>query len=107
MSTLTSLKPGQSIKCTVKAQPRTPDSRSTIERLMRQDAGAKRGLRTAQRKRAQRVVIYNRGNRDWVKRETCARIVTCAKGATWTMRFNVDLAQSLASVEKYLQVEPA
>jgi hypothetical protein len=104
---LANLKAGQTISCTVTSAPRRSDARDTIERLMRQDPGVKKGLRTAQRKRAQRMVIYNRGNRDWVKRETCARLVTCTKGATWSMTFVPTLAPDLASVEKYLKITPA
>jgi hypothetical protein len=51
--------------------------------------------------------IYNRGNRDWVKRERCARLVSCVKGATWSMTYVPALAPDLASVEKYLQITPA
>lgn len=103
---LATLKAGQTISCTVTASPRRADARDTIERLMRQDPAVKKGLRTAQRKRGQRMEIYNRGNRDWVKRERCARLVSCVKGATWSMTYVPALAPDLASVEKYLQITP-
>lgn len=104
---LNSLKPGQTLTCTVLATPRTMNRRQTVERLMRLDPVNRKALRLAQRKRAQRINIYNRGNRDWVSREQTARVVTAAKGATWTMKYAVELARDIASVEKYLKIEAA
>src|ERR1051326_4792576 len=79
---LDKLKPGQTIRCTITAAPRTEAGIDTIERLMRQEPGIKRGLRRAQRRRRQDMIVYNRGNRDWYKRETCGRLVKAAKGAS-------------------------
>ena len=42
---------------------------------MRQDASVKRGLRKSQRRRRQGMIVYNRGNRDWYKREICGKIL--------------------------------
>lgn len=100
-------KPGQTVKCTVLASPRTTDRKQTVERLMRLDPANRKALRDAQHKRARRMNIYNRGNRDWVSREQTARVVTAAKGATWTMKYAVELARDIASVEKYLKIEAA
>lgn len=101
---LDSLKPGQTVTCTVLATPRTMNRRQTVERLMRLDPANRKALRTAQRKRAQRINIYNRGNRDWVSRETCAKVVLVKPGAVWKMRYSLDLAKDLKAVEKYVKV---
>ena len=133
---LDQLKPGQNIRCTVTTAPRTEAGIDTIERLMRQEPSIKRGLRKAQRprreatvdtlermmrqdrdirrglRRAQRrrrqdMVVYNRGNRDWYKREECGKLVKVAKGSTWTMQYSLQIAPELKSLAKYLQIAPA
>jgi hypothetical protein len=102
---LSALKPGQQIVCTVSADPRTADEARTIERLMRNDGTNRRALARAQRMRRQRVIIYNRGNRDWVKREKTARVVRAVKSATWTMTYRLDMASDLKAVERCITVK--
>lgn len=102
---LANFKPGQQITCTVTAAPRTPDQIQTIERLMRLDPVNKRALARAQRMRGQRVIIYNRGNRDWVKREKTARVVRVETAATWSMPYRLDLAGDLKAVESFISVK--
>ena len=68
-------KPGQHLACTVEKLPLNEGASDTIARLMRLDPANKKALRTAQRMRKQREVIYNRGNRDWHKREKTAKVV--------------------------------
>ncbi len=50
------------------------------------------------------MVVYNRGNRDWVQRETIGKTVTLAKGAQWTMNYTLDLAPDLNSLQGYVSV---
>jgi hypothetical protein len=101
------LKPGQSVRCTILKAPRTENRQQTILRLMRKDAGISRALRKASRRRQQNMVIYNRGNRDWFKRETVGKLARVAVGEAWTMLYTPDLAPDLRTVEKYLQIKPA
>lgn len=102
-----SLKPGQIIKCTLTSAPRASGNKTTLQRLMRLDPASVKSLRRAYRLRAQRMTTYNRGNRDWVKRETCAKIVTVGKGQSWTMPYSVNLLPDLKSIEKFIKVEKA
>ncbi len=104
MSSISSLKPGQNITCEVTKVPSNEDAQQTIEKLMRKDINHKRSLRKAQHKRAQRINIYNRGNRDWVSREKPARVVRVTKGAKWTMLFTPDLMGEMRNVEKYIKI---
>jgi hypothetical protein len=104
---LDTLKPGQTIRCTITAAPRTEAGIDTLERLMRQEPSIKRGLRRAQRRRRQDMVVYNRGNRDWYKREICGKLVQARKGASWTMQYSLQILPELKSLAKYLQVKPA
>lgn len=97
--------PGQVLTCVVERDPRSHGEETTLERLMRRDPEHKRALRRAQRMRAQRMNIYNRGNRDWVSREKPARVVRAVKGATWTMEFTPDIAKDLASVAGCLTIK--
>ena len=107
MATLdtTKFKPGQSLVCTIDKLPRTDDQASTIARLMRKDPATKRALRRAQRMRRQRMIVYNRGNRDWVSREPSAKVLRIAQGASWTMSYSLDLAGDLAVVESFVSVK--
>lgn len=100
-----SFAPGQMLTCVVERNPRSHGEETTLERLMRRDPEHKRALRRAQRMRAQRMNIYNRGNRDWVSREKPARVVRAVKGATWTMEFTPDIAKDLASVADCLTIK--
>jgi hypothetical protein len=100
-------KPGQQIRVTITATPRTEAGVDTLERLMRLEPGVKRSLRRAQRRRRQDMVVYNRGNRDWYKREKCARIISAENGATWLMSYSHQLAPELASVARHVKVEAA
>lgn len=102
-----SFKPGQNIRCTITKAPRTEAGIDTIERLMRQEPSIKRGLRRAQRRRRQDMIVYNRGNRDWYKREICGKLVRAEAGASWTMQYSHQIAPELRSLEKYLKIEPA
>jgi hypothetical protein len=98
-------KPGQNLVCTIDKVPATDDQSSTIARLMRKDPVTKRALRRAQRMRRQRMIVYNRGNRDWVSREPSARVVRVAKGESWTMPYSLDLATDLAVVQSFISVK--
>jgi len=100
-------KPGQSIKCTVTKAPRSAAPVDTIERLMRMTPELKRGLKKAQRRRRQDMVVYNRGNRDWYKREICGKFVQCKTGASWVMPYSHQIAPDLESVKAYLSVQSA
>ncbi len=102
-----SLKPGQTVRCTITKAPIAGAAKATIARLMRLDATVKRGLKRAQRRRRQNMVVYNRGNRDWYKRATCGRIIRVESGATWTLDYTLDLAPDFRSVDKYVSVKPA
>jgi len=101
------LKPGQNIRLTIAKTPRAAAKIDTIERLMRQEPTIKRGLRRAQRRRRQDMIVYNRGNRDWYKREICGKLVRATKGATWTMTYSHHIAPELKSLEGFVTVQPA
>jgi hypothetical protein len=106
-TSLDTLKPGQAIRCTITSAPRTEAKLDTLERLMQMDPGIKKGLRRAQRRRRQDMVVYNRGNRDWYKREKCAQIARPAAGSTWTMAYSHQIQPDLSSVSAHISVEPA
>ncbi|MDX2131887.1 MAG: hypothetical protein SFY69_07540 [Planctomycetota bacterium] len=107
MLDLASFKPGQTITLTLNKLPRREDAVHTVERLMRLDPVNRKALKRAQRMREQRILIYNRGNRDWVSREKPALVVRPVEGATWSMSFDFDIARDLQSVGEYLSVKSA
>jgi hypothetical protein len=98
-------KPGQNLVCTISADPKTDDQVATIARLMRMDPENKKALRRAQRMRRQRMVVYNRGNRDWYSREKAAKVVHVAKGKSWTMPYSRDMDGSLAAVASFVTIK--
>lgn len=102
---LDKVKPGQTITCTVTKAPKTDDQQSTIERLMRRNPEAAKGLRKSQRARRQGMVVYNRGNRDWYKRENCSKIVRAVQGTSWTMPYTLDLAHDFEAVKAFVSVK--
>jgi hypothetical protein len=105
MSTIESLKPGQFVQCTVIKTPRAEAPVDTLQRLMRRDPAVVRGLRRSYKLRGRTTVTYNRGNRDWVQRQKCGRIVRCVVGATWTFRYDLSVLPDFKSVEKYVKIQ--
>lgn len=106
-SSTASFKPGSTLRMTITKAPRARAARKTVERLMWRDPVVAKGLRKSHKVRQRTTVVYNRGNRDWVQRQECARIVNVAKGETWTMVYHLDLAGDIASVAPYLKIEQA
>jgi hypothetical protein len=102
---MSSYKPGQHLVCTVTKVPLAENTQDTIARLMRLDPANKKALRRAQRMRRQRMVVYNRGNRDWYSREKSAKVVHVLPGATFTLPFTLALVGDLANVSKYISVK--
>jgi hypothetical protein len=101
------LKPGQTIRCTLAKAPRSAAAEATVQRLMQMSPDVKKGLRRAQRQRRQGMIVYNRGNRDWYKRARCGKQVRVATGTVWTFPYSHQIAPDLRSVAAYVTVEPA
>ncbi|MCB9838307.1 MAG: hypothetical protein H6813_03130 [Phycisphaeraceae bacterium] len=97
------IKPGQTLTCTVTAEPRTEDDRQTIARLMRQDPAVKKRLKGAQKFRLDNLVVRSRGKRPWAVRRRVAKVARVERGATWTMPWLPNLAGDLRSVEQYIE----
>ena len=98
-------KPGQTLRCTIQKVPRTEDDQQTILRLMRKDPAVSKRLRRSQMMRRRHMIVYNRGNRDWYKRETVGKVASIASGAQWTFTYNHDLGRDMAVVKDYLKIE--
>ncbi len=101
----TTYKPGQTLVCTVSKAPISKGATTTIERLMRLDPANIKALRRAQRMRRQRMVVYNRGNRDWVSREKPARVVYVAPGKSWSMPYSLALENDLKRVAAFVSIK--
>ena len=102
-----SLKPGQTVRCTLVKLPRSRGNSKTVRTLMLRDPENVRASRRAQIARRRNTVVYNRGNRDWVQRRPCARIAVLKTGAQWSFAYQYDLADELRSVESLLKIEAA
>lgn len=99
------LKPGQTVRCTIVAHPRTHDATSTILRLMRLDPDIKRGLKQAQTRRMNRLIVRSRGGRPWAVREKSSMLAKAEAGQSWTMTWVPHVAPEFRSVEKLVKVE--
>ena len=99
------LKPGQTLHLTVTKLPQSHGDTQTMLRLMRLDAENKRALRRAYHMRAQRMVVYNRGNRDWVSRERPARVVRVEVGRNWSMPFTHDRVADLNVIAPFVDIK--
>src|SRR5262245_17292730 len=104
---LDTLKPGQTVRCTILKAPRTDDASQTILRLMRKDPTVARRLRKSQMMRRRHMIVYNRGNRDWYKRATVGKIARVAAGESWQFTYTLELGRDMKVVEKFLKVETA
>ena len=102
-----SLKPGQTIRCTVTKNIRTASVRSTVLRLMRLDPDIKRALRHAQKRRAGRLIIRSRGGRPWTVRERSAKLAKAELGESWTMTWVPHVAPDFKNIEQYVKIEKA
>lgn len=99
------LKPGSTVTCTITKIPTSAAGVDTLERLMGLDPVIQRGRRRAQRRRRQDMVIYNRGNRDWYKRETVGKFVTVKVGQSWSMVYSHQLAGEFESLKPFVAVK--
>ncbi len=104
---LETIKPGQTIRCTVLRAVRRENDAQTIVRLMRQDPDIKRRLKKAQIYRMRTLVVRSRGKRPWAVRQKASKAAIAAEGATWTMTWIPQLANDFKAVSKYLKVEAA
>lgn len=95
-------KPGETIKCTLAAEPRSQGAWHTLNRLMQMDPGVKRTLKRSQKRRRQKMVVYIRGNRDWYKREKCGDSIAMKVGQAWTLPYTHQIAADLDSVKNYI-----
>lgn len=106
-SSYDSLKPGQKITVSVTSTPRREDQVQTIERLMRQNTGARAALSRAQQSRRRFTPIRTRGGRRWYVRQHPAKVVRVENGATWEMTYVPHLMGDFRSVEKFLDIKSA
>ena len=105
MADMSKYKPGQTLHLTVTKLPRSHGDTQTMLRLMRLDPAAKKALRTAQRMRAQRLVVYNRGNRDWVSRENPARVVRVEVGREWHLPYTFNNLPDLQAIAPFVTIK--
>jgi len=99
-----SLTLGQDVKLAITKRPKNVAGVKTLERLMRMDPSTVRGLRLAHKRRQQGLVVYNRGNRDWTKREECGKLVRVIAGQTWTLKITAEITRELKNVEAYVKL---
>jgi hypothetical protein len=100
-------KPGETIVCTVTAEPGVPKRMLTIQRLMRRNPGIAKALKNGQLRRRQQPRFATRGGRPWHIREKVGKVAMVKAGAEWSMTYTLDIADDLRSVERFLDVKKA
>lgn len=101
---LDNAKPGDKLRFTLTAIPRTESGRKTVARLMRLDPDNKRSLKRAQTRRVRDLVVRSRGGRPWEVRRTVSKIVRVVPGAEWSALYTPSIAPDIKSVAKYLKI---
>jgi len=102
----TTYTPGSDIKLTVTETPKTEAAEDTIRRLMRMNTEMQRELNKANRHREKTTIVRIRHGNVWHQRQRVPKRVHAVKGESWTMKYRPQLAGDLASVSKYLSIEP-
>jgi len=102
---LENVQPGQTIECTVTAEPRREADRKTIMRLMRQDPEIKRALRAAQEHRRRHTPTKQRGGRRWAQRERAAKVARVEQGRSWRFSYTPLLRDDLEAVSEFVDVK--
>ncbi len=102
-----SIKPGQTIRCTIVKNLRPGDAHDTVMRLMRFDPDIKRSLKKAQERRMRTLVVRSRGGRPFEMYTHPSKIAKAEKGASWTMAYFPHVAPDIRSVGPLLKIEVA
>lgn len=105
---MANLSPTSTVHFTVKAIPAEARRKQTILRLMRMNSGVQGALNRLKRERLRSGNRRTaRAGRIWLAREECTRVVSVAKGASFTLRMTPQIMADVKSVEKYLDAKVA
>lgn len=100
-----SIKPGQTIRCTVVKHISPGPHEQTIARLMRFDPSIKRKLKAAQEFRRKNNPVQRWGGRLKVRAPKATKYTNVTINESWTMRYFPQVAPDFKAVQQYLKVE--
>lgn len=109
MPAIADLKPGQTVKVTVKAQPTNAAATKTLVRLLSKDVEAAKRNARIKRGRLANPTLSPRGGRwrVWEHRQPKKFVVHGKPGETGTFFAGVQELRELQSVERFVDVEAA
>lgn len=96
------LAPTKTVTFTVRALPRTESQRKTLQRLMRLQPKAQRGLTRLADTRRRETPWTQRGGRLFARRKPVTKLVVPRVGVSFTLRLTAQILPDIRSVEKYL-----
>jgi len=97
------IKPGSTVKVTVKRTPLSEGAQKTLARLFLKDAQ----IAKQRRKHPKPINPKRRGGRDWNGRPRGAATNTPKVGESWRILATLDVVRDLGSVERYVEVRSA
>ncbi len=100
------IQPGTTVRIEIKRVPRTAAAVRTLTRICAKDPEVSRAHRIRKRKRPS-IRAKQRGGRIWQHRMRSRVPVTLDVGKAYTVRATLDVVRDLASVERFIDVQPA
>lgn len=100
------VKPGSRVSIEILKTPTSESARKTLDRICRTDATVRKAIRTRKAKRPSHQT-WRRGGRFWNHRMQSVSPVKLEKGSTYTVLTTVPLVRDLASVARWVKVQPA
>lgn len=99
------IQPGTTVRIEIKRVPRAEAAARTLTRICAKDPQVARAHRIRKRKRPS-VRGRQRGGRIWQHRMRSRVPVTLDVGKTYQVRATLDVVRDLASVERFVEVQP-
>lgn len=100
------IQPGTTVRIEIRRVPRAAAAAKTLTRICAKDPQVARAHRIRKRKRPS-VRTKQRGGRFWNHRMRSKLPVKLDVGSTYTIRATLDVVRDLASVQRYVEIQPA
>jgi len=100
--------PQNQVTFTVKATPRRPADRKTIQRLMRMQRHIQSALdRLSDRRRREENITRPRAGGEWTNRVKMTKLTRVEKGESFTLTLTPQIIADIRAVEKFLDAKSA
>lgn len=100
------IKAGSTIRFEIVKRPANEAARKTLERICRKDAGVAKAVRRRKENRPS-LQEWRRGGRYWHHQMRSHAPIKLEPGSTYTVQTTVPMVRDLASVARWIKVQPA